>query len=247
LGPASTAEAAASSAGATCPDTFKVTTNTGQPVPIICGSNAGQHIYVDVGTVSTDTVTLAFTFSTTSVTTRIWELKISQITCSSPNRPPNGCLQYFTTPTGRLTTFNFIPTTTAKLDTQQYNICIRQNAGFCCVQYISCFNVPFAFTLDSTIAYITKGGVDTACTGDYVTIAGSGIACSSSAGKLSSKYCGSYFPLYGIAVASNIVYNSVCDCTSPFYVGIRTDAAVGSALNRNRGVCLDYMQVPCNA
>ena len=43
-------------------------------------------VYVDIGTVSTDTATLAFTFGTTTSTTRAWEIKVSQITCSNPNR-----------------------------------------------------------------------------------------------------------------------------------------------------------------
>jgi len=107
-------------------------------------------------------------------------------------RPPNGCLQYFTTPTGRITTFNFLSTTSSKLDSQmwvglhgffecwscfvekisfqRYNACIRQQAGFCCTQYIQCQNVPNSFTIDTIAAVI--GAVDTACITDYVTIPG---------------------------------------------------------------------------
>ncbi len=42
-------------------------------------------VYVDMGNVATDTTTLAFTFTGTS-TTRIWEIKVSQLTCSNANR-----------------------------------------------------------------------------------------------------------------------------------------------------------------
>ena len=38
-----------------------------------------------MGNVATDTTTLAFTFTGTS-TTRIWEIKVSQLTCSNANR-----------------------------------------------------------------------------------------------------------------------------------------------------------------
>jgi hypothetical protein len=38
-----------------------------------------------MGNQATDTVTLSFTFSTTS-TTRAWEMKVSQIECSNPSR-----------------------------------------------------------------------------------------------------------------------------------------------------------------
>ena len=69
-------------------------------------------VYVEMGQGSTDTATLAFTFSTTS-TVRTWEIKATQIPCGASYRPPDGCLQYHTTLTGRFQTFNFAETTTA--------------------------------------------------------------------------------------------------------------------------------------
>ena len=51
-------------------------------------------------------------------------------------RPPNGCLQYQTGLTGRITTFNFAATDSQQhLASQSYSHCIRQEAGFCCIQY----------------------------------------------------------------------------------------------------------------
>ena len=44
-----------------------------------------QQVYVDMGAVSTDSSTIALAF-TGSSTTRVWEIKISQIECSNPNR-----------------------------------------------------------------------------------------------------------------------------------------------------------------
>jgi hypothetical protein len=43
-------------------------------------------VYVDIGNQATDTATLAFTFSTSASTTRMWEIKVSQISCNSPSR-----------------------------------------------------------------------------------------------------------------------------------------------------------------
>ena len=37
-------------------DTFVVTTTTGRTEPTLCGSGAGQHMYIDAGAVSTDQV-----------------------------------------------------------------------------------------------------------------------------------------------------------------------------------------------
>ena len=68
-------------------------------------------VYVEMGRGSTDTATLAFTFSTSS-TARTWEIKATQIPCGASYRPPDGCLQYHTTLSGRFQTFNFAETTT---------------------------------------------------------------------------------------------------------------------------------------
>jgi hypothetical protein len=42
-------------------------------------------VYIDMGNVATDTTTLAFTFTGTS-TTRLWEIKVSQVSCNNPSR-----------------------------------------------------------------------------------------------------------------------------------------------------------------
>jgi hypothetical protein len=62
---------------------------------------------MDMGTASTGTSTLDFTFSGTSSSTRQWEIKATQIPCASNVRPASGCLQYHTGLTGRFETFNF--------------------------------------------------------------------------------------------------------------------------------------------
>merc|ERR1719367_1882270 len=106
-GPTSTAEAT----GGVCTDSFVVTGTSGLSTPVICGSNAGQHIYMEMGNSgSSDTATLAFTFSGTS-TIRTWELKATQIPCGANYKPPDGCLQWHTTLSGRFQTFNFAETT----------------------------------------------------------------------------------------------------------------------------------------
>ena len=52
------------------------------------------------------------------------------------NSPPDGCLQYQTGLTGRFSSFNWADSTTAvHLASQTQNLCIRQEAGYCCVQY----------------------------------------------------------------------------------------------------------------
>ncbi|XP_040574106.2 uncharacterized protein [Lepeophtheirus salmonis] len=78
-GPSATSEAA----GGACVDMLTVTVPTGQMVPVICGTNNGQHIYLDIGRMTTDTATLNFAF--TGVFNRFYDVKITQIPCNSRN------------------------------------------------------------------------------------------------------------------------------------------------------------------
>jgi len=211
-------------------------------IPTLCGKLTGQHIYVDMGAVSTDTGTLAFTFATSTSTIRTWEIKVSQISCNNPNRPPNGCLQYWTTLVGRFTTFNFASTTGSNLPSMSYAACIRRAAGYCCVQYNVCSGVINAFSLDLT----AQGLTDTQCTNDYITIPGSSATtCSSGNQALTNKYCGYY--LGGQTIAQQNA--PVCDCTSPFEIYVTSDAKAdpiaASAIAISRGDCLDFQQLPC--
>ncbi len=38
---------------------------------------------------------------------RMWDIRVTQLECSNPSLPPNGCLQYATGLNGRFETFNF--------------------------------------------------------------------------------------------------------------------------------------------
>ena len=46
-------------------------------------------------------------------------------------------------------------------------VCIRQNPGFCCVQYSVCSNVDMAFTLDTSSANALG---DASCIMDFVSL-----------------------------------------------------------------------------
>lgn len=234
-------------AGGSCAtDTFTIVNPTKQRIPTICGQNNGQHMYIDFGNVLSDTVGLAFTFTGTS-TVRTWEIKTSQIECSNPNRPPAGCLQYFTTLIGRITTFNFLDSTTTHLASQDYSICVKQQQGFCCVQYEVCTDQTNPFTLDVTAADQTAQAVDQSCfTTDYIGIEGSNSVCTSANNAyVNNKFCGT--ALGSTNLAATAIHIPICDCTSPFIVRVYTDATQdnGATTIASRGVCLDYSQLPC--
>merc|ERR1719266_369925 len=98
-----------------------------------------------------------------------------------------------------------------------------------------------------------KAYIDTACSGDYIGIAGSSGACvqgSQSQNSLVNKYCGQYLNAQNEAMA-NI---AVCDCTAPFQLAVFTDALTdkkddGTTTPNpalSRGACLEWTQIPCS-
>ena len=65
-------------------------------------------VYIELGTTSTASTTLAFAIGTSTTISRIWEIKVTQLECWNTARPyDTGCLQYHTGSTGRLESFNF--------------------------------------------------------------------------------------------------------------------------------------------
>ncbi len=58
--------------------------------------------------------------------------------------------------------------------THSYSVCIRQELGFCCVQFVPCADVANPFTLD-TMGQFMAAATDTVCTVDFIGIAGTGM------------------------------------------------------------------------
>lgn len=221
-----------------CVDSFTVTgLSTGSSVvPTICGANNGQHIYFELGEASGDMATLSFKFGATAGS-RDYEIRVSQYPCSSALTPPEGCLQWHTGTDGRLTTFNY-EADTLHLQLQDYSICIRREEGMCCIEYQACSD-DRSMTIGAVDAAAKTGA--TCVDRDWIEIESSGASCG--AAETRSRYCGSKLS----AIDASNTNNPVCDCTAPFYVGVRTEAAgtedVANA--RSRGVCLEYVQKPC--
>jgi len=138
-----------------CQDEFEVSNlvNGNFRVPIICGYNTGEHIYVDIGSKVNDLTGFAATLDIRFglvIGERQFSIRVSQHSCSSKNTPPGECLQYFTGSTGRLTTFNFNnDVNSAHLHSQDYAICIRREVGNCCIEYSVCED-PNSFSIDNT-------------------------------------------------------------------------------------------------
>lgn len=227
----------------TCVDTFKVTASpSGDVTPVICGENTGSHIYMDIGPDSGAYATINMDWGTnTNSISRLWEIKVSQIECWSRAKPESGCLQYYTGSTGRFTSFNFQQSSSSywsHLPSQLQHICIRAEAGMCCIKYSLCGDTN-SFTIDNTAAAV----VGTSCVNDYVDFVEASANCHGA--LTSSRWCGGFLAESADATAS---IDYVCDCTLPFTATFHTNAATAETITTtaNRGICFQYQQVGCS-
>jgi len=100
--------------------------------PYICGRNGGQHSYLDMSCTCSDKATI--TFEIGDATDNLWKIKVSQISCDDENvANQEGCFQYFTGASGTITSYSFA--SDIMLACQNFAVCIRPEAGMCCIEY----------------------------------------------------------------------------------------------------------------
>ena len=216
-------------------------------------------VYYELGGSNTATATLSFTISSVTLVasnTRSFEIKVSQIECTSRTRPPSGCFQYHTGLTGTIKTFNYDATSAATrvhLATQRYSICIRQEEGMCCNQYSLCDYTAKAaaiatdsWSLHSAGTGAINADTGTNCIADHIQIDGAQLTCNSGYGvHVASKICGLIFGAQNVAMMT-VHSESICDCSAPFSIDIYTDSiAETDTATTRRGLCLDYQMIPC--
>jgi len=222
------------------------TVQTFNAIPEICGNNQGQHLYLDVGKLPSDTAMITFTFDSDVAAgdfSRFWDIKVTQIPCRSKYDPPPGCLQWHTGIDGKFETFNFPGTTTVQhLQNQDYRVCIRQEEGYCGIQYCACTEENSMSLAADEAGSI--GTVGSNCEEDWVEIEGS--SCSGTANPaLFNRYCGEFFTH---TPATTIAGCCIVDCNGPFQVGFHTEEGQeGTGSDSNRGTCINYTQLPCGA
>jgi len=248
---ASDAALASNNQGDCTTDTFSITGGSGGS-PVICGTNTGQHLFVDSDGSTCSKATFTFGGGSTS---RKYDIKILQYDCRNRDMGgPTGCLQYFTATTGTIASFNYpigattiaAPTTFPHLSNQAYTMCIRRASGYCAICYIPSITtaMPASFGLSvASIASMAEGGTN--CLTDYIEILGgvgavttpaaitaSAIALSMigtptlTAGAVingNDRFCGA--ALGGdITIGASVISESVCTGTTPFQVRVHFDA-----------------------
>lgn len=227
----------------------------GAPVPAICGTSSGAHMYVDMGLSSNSPVVLTVVTSGQSFS-RSFSVKVTQIECNSLAKAAEGCLQYFTGVSGQVFSFNYNDATGLQLSDTDYSICVRMERNFCGIQYTACpdtTNSP-AQSFSVTGGSPAQGSVvGTQCSTDWITIpcatntndpttqSGTPVVCV-------DRICGEVFNSATTSSGSPSV--PVYSFSKPFHIYVHTDSLEGSsspAESSNRGFCLNFVQQPCTS
>lgn len=244
-----TALATVATAGQCATDklTFKTTDRTTVPAtgatgtygdyPYICGTNTGYHSYLDLSCTSTDEATL--TFSLGDSTLNQWKIKVTQLSCNDPCvASQQGCFQYHTGQTGTIQSYNYAGS--IQLAGTQYKNCIRQEAGYCCIEYI-----PTAFTLGpiACAAAASRCASNLLCSQDYILIPE---VIHTGPPASFDRFCGTYISPSGVSINNN----PVTTCKAPFELthttGVTALNGAPPAASIGTGYSFTYRQIPGN-
>jgi len=103
--------------------------NPGPEIPVICGKNDGQHMYIDIDN-SDGPYKLIVTKSDAEFD-RTWNIKTTFYSDSDAGKAPQRCLQYHSEKEGELMSFNFDGDDGSALNNHDYSICFGYVSGFC--------------------------------------------------------------------------------------------------------------------
>nr|CAH7743150.1 unnamed protein product [Callosobruchus chinensis] len=198
-------------------------------VPVICGENTGQHIYVDFN--GNDNIIMTLTTGASSNLGRNWNIKVTQIACACPTRDcrqyayvvtysnmffaaPSGCLQFFNTTSGTVNSFNFGTGGNS----------IDPNTGYCSIQWSS-NNFVVSGVPQANFGALTNGD----CTTDFVVIPNPSYVNGTPVN--SDRFCGTAF-------------NTVTTSSKPFVMTVVTNGDEANDV-QNEGFSMSFMQLPC--
>lgn len=220
--------------------------------PALCGKLTGQHVYIDAGTAQT-AATLAFNIGATG-NSQAWQIKTSQIECSSSSRAPTGCLQYFTGASNTVTSFNWDGTdacaTGCFFGSQDYRACFRRESGMCSFEV-----VPTTVTADTDSFEIHANANAIAaqagalCSTTYIDIRTNSVQ--NAAATTFSNFCGNFMNALDLAIFSNVIRSNAIPfdirvlASTPTFLAAPPAQDVDTMQNAQAGFSLDVTQVPC--
>ncbi|XP_044731729.1 uncharacterized protein LOC123294684 [Chrysoperla carnea] len=214
-----------------CDTESLVVTGGASRVPVICGENSGQHVYVDFDGNEPIQLTIR-TNASVNTMARSWNIKATQIACDCPTKAPSGCLMYYTEASGTVKSFNYGQSTgvTRQLANNNYGVCIEMAPNNCGIQWTATQMSFFVSGGDITLG--PSIGTDL-CNSDYVIIPNAMIQANDVV-VAGDRICGSG-PFTAIS-------NS-----KPFALYVITnDEEQQSGDMSNLGFSLDYTQIPCS-
>ncbi|XP_071050778.1 uncharacterized protein [Onthophagus taurus] len=217
-------------------DALTITGGTSN-IPIICGENSGQHVYVNFN--DDQDIRIVIDTSADVDLARSWNIKVTQLACDCGTLAPPGCLMYYTNISGTVNSFNYGTTAngalvgdvlgTRELANLNYGICIDPKPGYCCITWSQSGGDPYSFTLTGDTMALgntlpTGSVVGTDCTTDFVVIP-------NPQEVAADRFCGNAFP-------------TLTSCAKPFVLTVVTNAdEMGDVANR--GFSLTYTQKRC--
>jgi len=222
-------------------DSFMVRTTVGERLPILCGENSGQHIYIDMGRGSANPVVLSVVSNGDRVT-RKWKVKINMIPCNNLEMAPSGCLQYFRSPSALVKSFNYGPKIEERaryLSNLRYTSCVRVEENFCAVKWETenedsfNFGAPTNTTADGITTLIEQAGGEACSKDDFVGIDQGSL---DGVGPGEDRFCGSRL------LGSNVIISR----SKPFQLKVRSNHdQMFNAASSQQGFSLRYVQLPC--
>ncbi|XP_076370293.1 uncharacterized protein LOC143256672 isoform X1 [Tachypleus tridentatus] len=212
-------------------DSFMVRSMVGETLPILCGENGGQHMYVDLGSSSTNPVVLSVV-SNSYKTTRRWQIKITMVKCNSLDMAPSGCLQYHRKPSEFVRSFNWGPKRenhVRYLSNLRYTVCTRMEENFCSIKWTTETPESFSWGMPAS-----RGSQGRDCNDDDFI----GISQGSPDGLVigEDRFCGTKL------LQDNVIISHA----KPFFLSVVSNK--NSTLNRKHsqyGFSLRYTQLPC--
>jgi len=234
--PTATVATQTSTVGHCATDRFSAT-----GAPVICGENKGQHMILD--TDGTACVKAVFSYGS-ATTSRTYEIHVTQYDSRNTMGGPTGCLQYYTSNTGTISSFNFGGAVQSSggalgnphLANQDYTVCIRNNADKCLICYAEIIGYAspaasqnsFGLSVTST-AKKQQADVGTNCKTDYIyipngtggntaairtTLIGTAIAANGL-----GRHCGRVLS----SISAGAISTTVCSRVAPFSIGVFFD------------------------
>jgi len=196
--------------------------------PVTCGTLTGSHMYVETGRNANTGATLTIANAAATSPARTWQIRVTQIECGSPAKAPTDCLQYYTGIANNIKSLNFQNGAGQFLKSMNYYACIRQEEGFCTIQY----RQNDAATI-TTFKLTNQANSKTDCAG------GPEIVIPSTAASGTDTYCGGQLNSVTNVAKSGAVFGT----TVPFDIQVFSDTATSTS--GDVGFFINYNQIPC--